>query len=416
MLLSRIKANKFLRSVLLLAGGSAIAQGITVGVTPILTRLFTPEDFGILAAFVSALSIFMVIGSLRFEFALPQIQNRGTAQALVYLCLLLVFLMGGLTFCCLLLLHLFTDKESEAWDIVWLLPLGIVFAGAFQVANYWAVREKNFRELAKAHINRSFLQALVQVGLGIAGMGALALAIGYVVGQAIGASKLLVKALPVSKRISTWRNRAIACSYRRFPIFSVPAGLLNVSAVHLTTFLLLYTYGAATAGFFSLAQRAMGAPMAFLGMAIANVYLSELPRIKEKEPERLMGFYLVACRNLFIVGLPIVAGATFVLWYGVEMIFGEEWSEAGLFALYLAPFFLGQFVVAPLSQTLTVLGRQDVQLLWDFLRLILPNAVFCIAYYLGVGVVEAVGLYGLSMGLIYIVNILLAVLCLRRWR
>ncbi len=416
MFLSRIRANKFLSSVLLLAGGSAIAQGITVGVTPILTRIYTPEDFGMLAGFVSALSIFMVMGSLRFEFALPQIQNRRTAQALAYLSLLLVFLVGVLAFCSLLLLHLVLDKESRVWEIIWLLPLGLTFAGAFQVANYWAIREKDFKGLAKANINRSFLQAFMQVVLGIAGMGAIALAVGYVVGQAIGAYKLLVRALPASKRISPWRHRVIACSYRRFPILSVPAGLLNISAVHLTPFLLLYTYGAATAGFFSLAQRAMGAPMAFLGMAIANVFLSELPRIKEKEPEQLMGFYLVACRNLFIVGLPIVAGATFLLWYGVEIIFGEEWSEAAFFSLYLAPFFLGQFVVAPLSQTLTVLGRQDAQLLWDFIRLVLPNSLFFLIYMIGGGVTEAVFLYGLMMAVVYILNIFLTVICLRKWR
>jgi len=151
-------------------------------------------------------------------------------------------------------------------------------------------------------------------------------------------------------------------------------------------------------------------------MAIANVFLSELPRIKEKEPEQLMGFYLVACRNLFIVGLPIVAGATFLLWYGVEIIFGEEWSEAAFFSLYLAPFFLGQFVVAPLSQTLTVLGRQDAQLLWDFIRLVLPNSLFFLIYMIGGGVTEAVFLYGLMMAVVYILNIFLTVICLRKWR
>jgi len=414
--ISRLKTNSFLKSVLLLAGGSAIAQLITVGVTPILTRLFTPEDFGMLAVFVSALSILLVMGSLRFEFALPQIQNRKTAQALAYLCLLLVLFTGGLVFCFLLLAPLPWEKGEASGGIMWLLPLGLFFAGAFQVANYWAIREKDFRTLAKANINRSFFQAALQVGLGFSGLGALALAIGYVVGQAIGASKLLLKALPVSKRFSIWRNRIIACSYKRFPIFSVPAGLLNVSAIHVMPFLLLYTYGAATAGFFSLAQRAMGAPMAFLGMAIANVFLSELPRIKENEPKRLMRFYLTACRNLSLVGLPIVAGATLILWYGVEFIFGKEWSEAALFALCLAPLFLGQFIVVPLSQTLTVLGRQDVQLLWDFLRLVLPNSIFFVSYWMGFGVKAAVSFYGLAMAFIYIVNILLTVVCIKKWQ
>ncbi|MBS7724369.1 oligosaccharide flippase family protein [Pseudomonas lalucatii] len=113
---------------------------------------------------------------------------------------------------------------------------------------------------------------------------------------------------------------------------------MNVSALHLTPFILIYFYGASSAGFFFLAQRAMGAPMAFLGMAIANVYLAELPRLKESEPERLMSFYLRSCRNLIAVGLPVVALATLILWWGVDLIFGAEWSKAAEFVVYLALF------------------------------------------------------------------------------
>ncbi len=415
MILSRIRANKFLGSIFLLAGGSAIAQGITVGVTPILTRLFSPEEFGTFAAFVSVLSIVLVMASMRFEFAIPQIQNRKTAQGLVCLCSILVLVMSLLVLCFLTFTTLINATVGSGWGVFWLLPLGLLFAGAFQVANYWIIREKAFKALAVSGIKRSLMQSVAQVSLGFTGMGVLALVIGYVAGQAIG-SKLLTQGMPAKKFLSGWRSRVIAYRYRRFPIFSVPAGLLNVSAVHITPLLLIYMYGAVTAGFFSLAQRAMGAPMAFLGMAIANVFLSELPRIRRDKPEQLMGFYLRACRNLAMIGLPIVAGATAVLWFGVELIFGEEWSDTALFALCLAPLFLGQFVVAPLSQTLTVLERQDVQLFWDLLRLVIPNLVVVAAYYSSDAVVDAVLGYGLSMFFIYIINIVVTLFVMRRVR
>ncbi|MBS7660938.1 oligosaccharide flippase family protein [Pseudomonas lalucatii] len=310
---AKLKASTFLRSVMLLAGGAAIAQGITVGVTPVLTRLFSPAEFGMLAAFTSALTILLAVSSLRYEFALPQVRNIKQARTLVFLCLGLLFVTSLLVFIFLVVASISGFALWGEWDYIWLLPVGIMFAGAFQVANYWAVREKAFRELAKANVNRSLFQATAQVGMGLAGVGGLALVLGYVLSQAVGALKILLGAVGDIRRPSWRRLRVLAVRHKRFPLFSVPAGVLNVSALHLTPFILIYFYGASSAGFFSLAQRAMGAPMAFLGMAIANVYLAELPRLKESEPERLMSFYLRSCRNLIAVGLPVVALATLIL-------------------------------------------------------------------------------------------------------
>lgn len=398
---------------MLLAGGAAIAQGITVGVTPVLTRLFSPAEFGMLAAFTSALTILLAVSSLRYEFALPQVRNKKQAQVLVFLCLGFLLVTSLLVFIFLVVASLSDFAFLEGVGFIWLLPVGIIFAGAFQVANYWAIREKAFSNLAKANVSRSLFQALAQVGMGLAGVGVLALVLGYVLSQAVGALKILLGAVG-NTRLPSWRRlRTLAVRHKRFPLFSVPAGVLNVSALHLTPFLLIYLYGASSAGFFSLAQRAMGAPMAFLGMAIANVYLSELPRIKESEPGRLMSFYLRSCRNLFAIGLPIVALATLALWWGVDLIFGAEWSKAAEFVVYLAPLFLGQFVVAPLSQTLNVLERQDIQLLWDFCRLILPNAALVFGAGSGWGVEYSLGVYSLIMLCLYMLNVVISLLCIR---
>lgn len=414
--MSRLNLSAFLKSVLLLAGGAAIAQGITVGVTPILTRLYSPEEFGMLAAFVSALAIFSVAASLRLEFALPQIENDRTAKLLVWVCLFLICLVGvGAGF----LVFIFSILNSEnglSWDVIWFFPLGLFFVGAFQVANYWAIREKDFKTLAKANVDRSLFQAITQLVLGGVGLGGGGLIVGYLVGQALGASKLLVKVFSGRKRISIWRSVVVVFSYKRFPAYSMPAGILNASAIHVTPFLIIYMYGSASAGFFSLAQRAMGAPMAFLGMAIGSVFLSELAEKKNKHPEQLFRFYCVACRNLILIGFPIVAVATIVLWFGVEFIFGEQWAESALFALYLSPLFLGQFVVSPLSQTLVVIGRQDVQLIWDVLRLFLPNVALFLACMFGMDSIQAVGVYGVAMAIVYVVNVLVTIFFLHRMR
>jgi O-antigen/teichoic acid export membrane protein len=48
-----------------------LGQAITVLVSPILTRLYTPEDFGVFGVYASILGIVTVVASLRYEYALP---------------------------------------------------------------------------------------------------------------------------------------------------------------------------------------------------------------------------------------------------------------------------------------------------------------------------------------------------------
>ncbi|WHI52431.1 oligosaccharide flippase family protein [Microbulbifer sp. MLAF003] len=250
MLFAKLKVNSFLASVMLLAGSAAIAQGITLGVTPILTRIFSPEEFGFLAVFTSALTILLAVSSLRYEFALPKVRNVKQAQTLVFLCLWVLLVSGFFVF---VFVVLTTSSGFVFWGdqgLIWFLPIGVIFAGAFQVANYWAVRGKSFNDLAKANVSRSLFQAVTQVGLGLAGIGVIALVAGYVLSQAVGAIKILSGVIRDTRLPSYPRLKVVAVRYIRFPLFSMPASVLNVSALHLTPFLLVYLYGAASAGFF----------------------------------------------------------------------------------------------------------------------------------------------------------------------
>lgn len=403
--LSGVFQNLFLRSVAMVAGGAVLAQGVTVAVTPLLTRIFTPEEFGILAAFTSALTILLSIASLRYELAIPQAKYKKYAIELVYLCFAILFVVS-------LLVSFFLMVSWPIWSVatknyIWLLPVGLLFAGAFQVANYWAIREKSFFALSKANVNRSIIQAFLQICFGLLSGGALVLIVGYVVSQALGAHRILVMATHGSKIPNLARLKAIAKKYIKFPLFSAPASILNAGAIHLTPFIIIYFFGAFEAGLFTLAQRAMGAPMAFLGSAIANVYLSEIPRLNEKSPEKMLNFYIRSMKMLLAVGVPVVLAATTVLWWGVTLIFGREWSGVSTLVVVLAPFFLGQFVVAPLSQTLNVLGRQDIQLIWDLFRMIIPNTLFVFASVLGYSFDFALASYSLSMLILYVINVLL---------
>ena len=67
---SRIKSSEFFRNLLTLMTGSGLAAFITVISAPLVTRLYTPEDFGVFALFISITSVVGAIACFRYDVAI----------------------------------------------------------------------------------------------------------------------------------------------------------------------------------------------------------------------------------------------------------------------------------------------------------------------------------------------------------
>jgi lipopolysaccharide exporter len=93
-ILKRIKKNDFAVNVLKLISGTALGQMITVLVSPLLARIYAPEDFGLLAVYISIASILSVIISLRYETAVVLPEDDNQAMDLVLLASLVAFVFS----------------------------------------------------------------------------------------------------------------------------------------------------------------------------------------------------------------------------------------------------------------------------------------------------------------------------------
>ncbi|WP_176507367.1 oligosaccharide flippase family protein [Pseudomonas urethralis] len=401
----------FVRAVVLVAGGAFVSQGLIVAVTPLLTRLFSPESFGVLAAFTSALTIMISLASLKFELAIPQVKVERQAFEVAVLSFYILGVLAVISIVLLVGLWLLVPDSFQ--DYYWLAPPGLLFGGAFQIATYIAIRNKDFKGLTSANIQRSVVQSILQVAAGLASLGGFALVIGYVVSQAAAGLRIISRAFEGRRAPSRLRLVALVKKYKNFPLLAAPAAMLNAAALNVSPFVIIYTFGMHEAGLFALAQRAMGVPMAFLGTAIANVYLSEIPRVVEASRPDAANFYKRSLRNLTIAGLPVVILAAVVLYLTVDMIFGAEWSEASGIMILLVPMFLGQFVVSPLSQTLNVIQRQDVQLKWDFARLIVPSSGLVITAVSGASFAMSMLAFSVLMFVMYAINVVVTLRVLK---
>jgi O-antigen/teichoic acid export membrane protein len=266
--------NTFVRGVSVLVGGTAGAQLLTVLAAPIIARLYSPEDFGLLAVYASLLGLIGVVASLRYELAIPLPESDEEAAHVVVLSLLIVF---GMTVLAAIVMAIFGSSIANALgvpaltDYLWLLPVGVLLGGVYNVFNYWAVRTKSFTTIAGTNIRQAVVSLVIQ--LAAFKLGGVALLFAQVAGQSVGATAL---ALPALKRnifagVNSIDILKYFSRYRKIWLFSSLSGLVNTASAQIPVLMLTTLFNPAAAGFYSLANRVLAVPMSLIGGAIGQV-------------------------------------------------------------------------------------------------------------------------------------------------
>ncbi len=397
--ISRILPKKgFARNVSMLVGGTMGAQVILVLFAPLLTRLYTPEDFGVLAVFVSLLAFFAVIASLRYELGVPLPDDDDEATALAVLSLTTVLVIS---ICLAGPLWLYRNEIAgmlntpSLADYILFVPLGTFFAGVYNVFNCWAIRTRQFGPLARS----KFSQALVTVAVQLGGwtFGPAALLSGQVAGHVAGAFTLGLRVLreqgALILRVKPAHLRQVAGRYRRFPLFSTWSAMFNSAGAQVPTILLASLFGPAVAGTYALANRLLAIPMQMLGRSIANVFFSGAAQAHRDG--RLGALVSSVHSRLAHIGMPpavvlVVAGPEIFLY-----AFGPDWRQAGIFAQWLAPWLYLVLTASPLSTVFEVLEKQAASMVFQCVLLIVR--VGAILWGASVGdAVTAVAFFGVA--------------------
>ncbi len=374
----------FAFNVGLLASSTVFSQGLIVATMPLLSRLYTPADYGILAVYGSMLGIFASVVSLSYERALPLPKEEQVAANVLGLCLVLLVITNSLISAGLWLFRTAIVQWTNTPAIqayLWLLPISVVGLGIYQVFTYWTVRQQAFHHIAQTKVRQSIGQVISQVGLGLLGAKPIGLLIGNVVGQASGGGLLASQAWQhhstLFRTISVAGMRDAARRYWRFPLFTSGSSLLNMSAFHIPALLVASLYGSQVAGWFLFSQRLISLPMVVVGSALSHVYLGEMAHRVRTQTASARALFYKTVGIMTLPALAIGAGAFFAPWL-FQWVFGVAWKEAGIYTQILAPAFVLQFITAPVCN-LHIFNRNEWMLAWDAGRLSSIIGVFVAA-------------------------------------
>ncbi len=403
--------GRFLQSVIVLVGGAAFAHCITALALPILSRLYLPTDFGLLAVFSSVLSIIAVAACLRFDVAIPLPESEDDALNLLMLAVGCVTVVAaGLALAVMLWPEWMASKlkQPQLASYMWLLPLGVFLSGIYSSLQHWFVRRSLFKLIARSRVAQSTASAGTQLGMGWLGMSPLGLLIGYVMNTGMAclmlAGRPLREMISSTKRYPDWHSmRSIFKRYDRFAKYSTFEALCNSAAVQLPIVMIAVIAAPAEAGFLSMAMAVMQAPMALIGAAVGQVYLSRAPA--EYRAKRLDVFTIDTLRGLFKAGLGPILAAGILAPVAFGLVFGSNWGRAGWLVSWMTPWFLMQFLSSPISMALHITGNQRIALVLQIFGLLLRTAIVIgVSKIAPFWVSEA---YALSGGIFYFVYLML---------
>lgn len=397
------------RNVAVLAGSTAVGQLLVVAASPALTRLYTPDSFGILAAYIAVVTVLAPVANGRFDLAVPLPAEDQRAADVLGAALLtavvtaLLVAVAALTLGPALALR---AGRPELAGYLWLVPLGLFGAAVYQAAAAWAVRLREFGSIARTRLSQSVLMTAVQLGGGVLGLGTVALLVGDALGRA-GGSLALARTAWARDRVVLagvrWPGvRAAVSRYRRFPLVSSGSAFLNVLGLQLPLVLFAVLYGPHVAGLLALGQRVIGMPSRLVGQAIGQVYLGEAARLARSDPEGMERLFWRTSARLAMLGALPIALVGLVAPWAFGWVFGAEWVQAGSYVRWLTPMFAAQFVLSPVSQSAAILERQGIQLASDALRTVMVAAAIVVPWWSGQPAATTVAWYAAAMFVSYL--------------
>lgn len=359
--------NPFLRKVLILLSGTASAQLLSILVSPILTRIYSPEVFGLLAFYLGVISVLATISSFRYETAILMPKDDDEALKIAQFCFNILLINSFIVLVVFLTFKDYFFGSSQYiffYKNYWVFPFGVFAVGLYQILNNLALRKQSFSAISQTKITQVISVLILQL-IG-SKFSSHFLIYGQAVGQTAGVYRLFLDRRKNYKREVRVQldNITVLTKYSKFLKYSMPSALLNSLGGQLPAILLIYFFSPAMAGFYAITQRVLRAPMTLIGGVIANVFTAQSAEMINRNEKIDVFIENVILKLIAIVFFPM--GGLFLLSPQLfPLVFGEEWAMAGIFAQWMIPWLTIVFITSPITLITEITAKNKNNLIFQ---------------------------------------------------
>jgi O-antigen/teichoic acid export membrane protein len=396
----------FIKEIIVMVGGTAAVQIINIIATPIITRIYGPEIFGVQGIYLSVFGIFLVIVGLGYQFAIALPKKNITAKALTIICLIIGIITSTIT---AVLININGEKILKLFAITEIIPYRNDIAPTMVVGligvllTQWLIRKNAFREMAVGGIASAVIIISTRLILAEYEISAKTLIWTSVITaplSALIAYALIKRGNDKSRKKSSHFRinllKIVAIRYRDFPCYRLPHEIIN-GLSHGIPFLLIAKYSDANnVGLYMMALAILGLPSNMISTAISTVYFNRVNKIinDKEEPKYLIIKMTIGMAYFSIIPFLIV------IFYGpvlFEYLLGDKWKSAGIYAQIMTPYIFMQFINKPAVAAISSLKMQDNLLIYEIISTTLKTFGLIMAYewygsdYKAIGVYSSIG-------------------------
>jgi len=380
--------SKFLSNVLTLFSATVLGQIIGIIVSPVLSRLYSPADFGVFQLFFSISGLIAVVACFSYQSAINLTKKDEDAANIVVLCLCLILATSVFS---TLFFSVFSENIEQFLNApglsvyLFLIPVAIIANSVAYVLGSWLSRRQQFGIIAKGNLYSSITGKSSSIGLGILSPSPFGLIFGTIINDATIVLVSLRKTwedFPIFRRVSFKKIGELTKRYKKFPQYGAISSLTSHGASQAIPFMLAFSFSTVIVGYYAMAFVIIKLPSKLMGNSLSTIFYQKacdeknrtgsISRIVASVHRRLISMGMFICLILMIIGPELFA---FVL--------GTQWSTAGVYAQILAPWIFVVFISTPLSSIFAVFEKQGASLGFNVMLLITRIVVIAIGGFFG---------------------------------
>lgn len=381
--------SQFFRDVLRIASGTTAGQLVSLLLSVLVTRLYTPEMFGSLEQFAMLIGLFSALACGKYEAAIMLPEKEEDGHALLRLSLALAVIVS-----LLLGLGLFFFREPVARALhnpaigpwLWLAGPATFLLACKTALGFWFSRNKSFSAIGLSKFLFPVSSEPTKLIAGTWGFGLSGLFAGIITGHLLSSGFLLFRYFrlprPPQPVEGLHRMKELAKSYRDYPRYSVPGGLLNRLAqwLHVALFGWLFgSDGLIILGFFALSRRVVMVPLNTFGAAFAQVYYQHITQLRDGHS--LYRSYRKMMVTFSLASLALIVLIQFIPDDAIGWVFGSRWAAATPYLKILIFWYSANFTVGSLAFMLHRIRKQKHILMLDSLHLVLITIALLAAWF-----------------------------------
>jgi O-antigen/teichoic acid export membrane protein len=368
-IINRINKSEFASQFKILALGTLISQIFLISSTPLITRLYSPEVFGIFALFTAITSVFVPIVCGRYNIAMIVVKKNNEGNALFNLSLIL-----SLVFCLFLLIIFFFGEiplkkllNAEKLNFWWFfIPVIIFLSSSREIIKSYLNRVKNYSLISKSEIFFSVIKVTFLLSLGYLGYSFNGIFIADIISFMATIIFLIFFLKKIKKNFLIKKKKLyeVAKKYKEFPIYQSTSTLINTIRVVLPVFFLTKYFDSDIVGYYSLILMSIFYPLSFISKSISMIHIKKVAELIQKRTNVTNYIKKLTFILIFIILVPVFI----VLFFGEEIfsfVFGKEWILAGNLASILIIGLGFQFVISTLSPVFSSTGHLKTSSLWN---------------------------------------------------